>query len=270
MKYARSIHPPFLFLTYTQQIVRGDWQVSDIARNAFDLEGKVIGTIGAGRIGYRVLQRLVAFDPKELLYFDYAPLPDHAAEAVKVRRVDKLEDLLAQCDVITVNCPLHEGTRGLINKEMLKHVKKGAWIVNTARGAICDRIAIKEALESGHISGYAGDVWDVQPAPRNHPWRTTTNVLGGGNGMTPHYSGTTLDAQARYAAGVKDILSRFFAGQEQQPQNVIVEKGGYATKACESIRSPTMLSLNQPVCRRCPQVDTIFPHATLAHCTIIN
>ena len=56
-------------------IERGDWQVSDIARNAFDLEGKVVGTIGAGRIGYRVLQRLVPFDCKELLYYDYAPLP---------------------------------------------------------------------------------------------------------------------------------------------------------------------------------------------------
>lgn len=72
---------------------------------------------------------------------------------MKVRRVDKLEDLLAQCDVITVNCPLHEGTRGLINKENLKHLKKGAWIVNTARGAICDRAAIKEALESGRLNG---------------------------------------------------------------------------------------------------------------------
>lgn len=59
-----------------QMIERGDWQVSDIARNAFDLEGKVVGTIGAGRIGYRVLQRLVPFNCKELLYYDYAPLPE--------------------------------------------------------------------------------------------------------------------------------------------------------------------------------------------------
>jgi formate dehydrogenase len=57
-------------------IERGDWMVSDIARNAFDLEGKVVGTIGAGRIGYRVLQRLIPFDCKELLYYDYAPLPE--------------------------------------------------------------------------------------------------------------------------------------------------------------------------------------------------
>jgi formate dehydrogenase len=59
-----------------QMIERGDWQVSDIARDAYDLENKVVGTIGAGRIGYRVLQRLVPFDCKELLYYDYAPLPE--------------------------------------------------------------------------------------------------------------------------------------------------------------------------------------------------
>ena len=66
---------PTDILSSNQMIERGDWQVSDIARNAFDLEGKVVGTIGAGRIGYRVLQRLKPFDCKELLYFDYAPLP---------------------------------------------------------------------------------------------------------------------------------------------------------------------------------------------------
>lgn len=94
-------------------IERGDWQVSDVARNAFDLEGKVVGTIGAGRIGYRVLQRLVPFDCKELLYYDYAPLPSGvysfiawpseiltyfvaAAQAVNVRRVDDLKDFVSQ------------------------------------------------------------------------------------------------------------------------------------------------------------------------------
>ncbi|KAF8514238.1 NAD-dependent formate dehydrogenase [Hysterangium stoloniferum] len=219
------------FVPAHEQIERGDWKVSDVARNAFDLEDKVIGTIGAGRIGYRVLQRLKPFDAKELLYFDYTPLPSEAEKAVGARRVEKLEDMLAQCDVITVNCPLHEGTRGLINKETLKHVKKGAWIVNTARGAICDRIAIKEALESGHINGYSGDVWDVQPAPKDHPWRTIKNPLGGGNGMVAHYSGTTLDAQYRYATGAKKILENWLAGKPQDPQNLIVIDGDYATKA---------------------------------------
>jgi formate dehydrogenase len=57
---------------------------------------------------------------------------------------------------VTVNCPLHEGTRGLVNAELLKHFKKGAWLVNTARGAICDKDAVAAALESGQLSGYSG------------------------------------------------------------------------------------------------------------------
>jgi len=219
------------FVPAHEMIERGDWVVADIARNAFDLEGKVIGTLGCGRIGYRVLQRLVAFDPKELVYYDYAALPAEAEKAINARRVEDLHEFLGQCDVITINTPLHEGTRGLVNTELLKHVKKGAWIVNTARGAIADRIAIKEALASGQINGYAGDVWDVQPAPKDHPWRTMKNPLGGGNGMTPHYSGTTLDAQRRYAEGTKDILDRWFKGEAQTPANLIVENGEYATKA---------------------------------------
>ena len=77
-------------------IERGDWQVSDVARLAFDLEGKVVGTIGAGRIGYRVLQRLLPFDCKELLYYDYAPLPEAAAKAVGARRVEDLKDFVSQ------------------------------------------------------------------------------------------------------------------------------------------------------------------------------
>jgi formate dehydrogenase len=216
-------------------IERGDWQVSEIARNAFDLEGKVVGTIGAGRIGYRVLQRLVPFDCAELLYYDYAPLPLAAAKAVNARRVEDLKEFVSQCDVVTVNCPLHEGTRGLVNAELLKHFKKGAWLVNTARGAICDKDAVAEALKSGQLNGYAGDVWNVQPAPKDHVWRTVKNPIGGGNGMVPHYSGTTLDAQQRYADGTRKILQNYIEGKEQEAQNIIIGLGKYETKACECL-----------------------------------
>lgn len=206
-------------------IERGDWQVSQIARNAFDLEGKVVGTIGAGRIGYRVLQRLVPFNCKELLYYDYAGLSPEAEKAVGARRVESLQEFVSKCDVVTVNCPLHEGTRGLVNKALLEHFKPGAWIVNTARGAICDKDAIAEAVKSGRINGYAGDVWNVQPAPKDHPWRTMKNPIGGGNGMVPHYSGTTLDAQQRYANGVHEILDNYFNDKPQTAANIIVGKG---------------------------------------------
>ncbi|KAG8213620.1 hypothetical protein J3R82DRAFT_10305 [Butyriboletus roseoflavus] len=219
------------FIPAHEMIERGDWQVSDVARNAFDLEGKVVGTIGAGRIGYRVLQRLRPFDCKELLYYDYAPLPEAAAKAVGARRIEDLKEFVSKCDVITVNCPLHEGTRGLVNTELLKYFKKGAWLVNTARGAICDKDAVAAAIKSGQLNGYSGDVWDVQPAPRDHVWRTVKNPLGGGNGMVPHYSGTTLDAQARYAGGTRSIIENYLTGKSQDPGNIIIGVGKYETKA---------------------------------------
>ncbi len=87
-------------------------------------------------------------------------------------------------------------------------MKRGTYLVNTARGKLCDRDAIVRALESGQLAGYAGDVWYPQPAPKDHPWRTMPH-----DGMTPHTSGTSLSAQARYAAGTREILECFFAGQ---------------------------------------------------------
>lgn len=214
-----------------EQIMSGGWEVAPIARAAFDLEGKVVGTVGAGRIGYRVLQRLMPFDCKELLYFDYAPIPEEFASKIKCRRVESLEEMVAQCDVVTINCPLHEKTKGLFNKELISKMKKGSWLVNTARGAICDTDAVAEALKSGHLLGYGGDVWPQQPAPKDMPWREMRNPLGGGNAMVAHYSGTVLDSQIRYANGTKEILRRFFEGEEQEQANVIVINGEYASKA---------------------------------------
>ncbi|KAI5452951.1 formate dehydrogenase (NAD+) [Naganishia albida] len=214
-----------------EQVMNGGWDVAPVARHSFDLENKVVGTVGAGRIGYRVLQRLMPFDCKELLYFDYAPLPEKAAAAIKVRRVESLEDMLSQCDIVTINCPLHEKTKGLFNKEMLSRMKPGAWLVNTARGAICDAQAVADALNSGHLSGYAGDVWFPQPAPADHPWRKMRHPLGGGNGMVPHMSGTKIDAQIRYSEGTKKILENYLTGQPQDPANLIVDKGDYVSRA---------------------------------------
>ncbi|WVQ85418.1 hypothetical protein IAT38_007583 [Cryptococcus sp. DSM 104549] len=219
------------FVPAHEQILADDWNVAQIARDAYDLEGKVVGTVGCGRIGYRVLQRLMGFNCKELLWFDYTDLPADAKKAINARRVESLEEMIAQCDVVTINCPLHEKTKGLFNQALISKMKPGAWLVNTARGAICDRAAVKDALASGQLKGYAGDVWDVQPAPKDHPWRHATNPHGGGNGMVPHYSGTTLDAQKRYAEGTKEIIRRYFAGEEQDLGNLIVVDGDYASKA---------------------------------------
>ena len=110
-------------------IAKGDWDVAGVAKNEYDLENKVVGTVAVGRIGERVLRRLKAFDCKELLYYDYQPLSPEKEAEIGCRRVDKLEDMLAQCDVVTINCPLHEKTKGLFNKELLSKMKKGTYNV---------------------------------------------------------------------------------------------------------------------------------------------
>lgn len=113
------------FVPAHEQIQAGEWDVAAAAKNEYDLEGKVVGTVGVGRIGERVLRRLKPFECKELLYFDYQPLKPEVEKEIGCRRVEKLEDMLAQCDVVTINCPLHDSTRGLFNKELLSKMKKG-------------------------------------------------------------------------------------------------------------------------------------------------
>ncbi len=109
-----------------EQIAAGDWNVAAVAKNEYDLEGKVVGTVAVGRIGERVLRRLKAFDCKELLYYDYQPLDPKLEKEIGCTRVAKLEDMLARCDVVTINCPLHAETRGLFNKELIGKMKKGS------------------------------------------------------------------------------------------------------------------------------------------------
>ncbi|OLL25661.1 Formate dehydrogenase [Neolecta irregularis DAH-3] len=214
------------FIPAHEQIVAGDWDVAAAARREYDLEGKVVATVGAGRIGTRVLRRLKPFDCKELLYFDYQPMNPEAEKEIGCRRINDLEEMLSLADVVTINCPLHEKTKGLFNKQLISKMKKGAYLVNTARGAICVKEDIAEAMNRGHLSGYGGDVWYPQPAPKDHPWRTMPF-----NAMTPHVSGTSIDAQKRYAEGTKRIIDRYFKGVEQDDADVIVTGGQYSSAA---------------------------------------
>jgi len=205
--------------------VDGEWMISDIANKAYDLEGKHVGTVAAGRIGYRVLQRLKPFDC-HLHYYDTFRLSPEMEKAVNVTYHSSVESLVKACDVVTINAPLHPKTEHMFNAKLLASMKKGSYIVNTARGKIVDRDALVKAVENGHIEGYAGDVWFPQPAARDHPWRKMPR-----HALTPHYSGTTLDAQARYAAGVKEILNNYFEGKPQRNDYLICDKGQLVSRA---------------------------------------
>jgi formate dehydrogenase len=209
-------------------VVDGGWNIADCVSRSYDLEGMQVGTVAAGRIGSAVLRRLKPFDVG-LHYTDRHRLPEEVEEELGVTYHPDAESLVKVCDVVTINAPLHPETEHLFDDELIGKMKRGSYVVNTARGKICDRDAVARALESGQLAGYAGDVWFPQPAPRDHPWRTMPN-----HGMTPHVSGTSLSAQARYAAGVREILECWMEGRPIREEYLIVDRGQLAGAGAHS------------------------------------
>ncbi len=203
-------------------VVKGGWNIADCVARSYDVEGMNVGTVAAGRIGLRVLRLLKPFDMK-LHYLDRHRLPESVEKELNLTHHSSLESLTRVCDVVTLNCPLHPETEHMINAKSLASFKRGAYLINTARGKLCDTKAIAEALKSGQLAGYAGDVWFPQPAPADHPWRSMPH-----HGMTPHISGTSLSAQARYAAGTREILECYFEGRPIRNEYLIVQGGKLA------------------------------------------
>ena len=206
------------FVPAYQDIVDGGWSIGEIAVGSHDLEGKTVGIYGAGQIGQLIAHRLKPFDVK-MLYFKRSRLGTVEELSLGIRYAT-LEEMTAACDVIVIAAPLTPETEGLFDRETLFGMKQGAHIVNIARGAIVETDALVEALEEGHLGGYAGDVWYPEPAPPDHPWRRMPH-----HAMTPHVSGTTLEAQKRYAAGVRDSLMNFLQGEPIRDDYVMVSDG---------------------------------------------
>jgi formate dehydrogenase len=209
-------------------VIDGGWNIADCVARSYDLEAMDVGTVAAGRIGLAVLRRLKPFDVK-LHYTDRHRLPTAVEQELNVTYHSTVESLVRVCDVVTINAPLHAETEHLFNDSLIGKMKRGAYLVNTARGRICDRDAVVRALQSGQLAGYAGDVWYPQPAPADHPWRTMPH-----HGMTPHTSGTSLSAQARYAAGTREILECWFEGRPIREEYLIVDGGKLAGTGAHS------------------------------------
>ena len=221
------------FTTQHNIVNEGGWDIADAVKRSYDVEGMHVGTIAAGRIGYDVLRKMHPFDV-HLHYFDKHRLSTAKEQELNLTYHDSVESMIAVCDVINISCPLHPETEHLFNDEMIAKCKKGAYIINTARGKICDKDAIARGLESGQLSGYAGDVWFPQPAPNDHVWRNMPN-----HGMTPHTSGTSLSAQTRYADGVREILECTFESRPIRDEYLIVKDGDLAGVGAHSYTKGT-------------------------------
>jgi formate dehydrogenase len=209
-------------------VIDGGWNIADCVARSYDLEGMQVGTVGAGRIGSAVLRRLHPFEVG-LHYTDRHRLPEETERRLGLTYHPDAGSLVRVCDVVTINAPLHPETEHMFDEALIATMKRGAYLVNTARGKICDEYAVARALESGQLAGYAGDVWFPQPAPRDHPWRTMPH-----HGMTPHISGSSLSAQARYAAGTREILECWLEDRPIREEYLIVQRGALAGAGAHS------------------------------------
>ncbi|MFP3309644.1 MAG: glyoxylate reductase [Acidilobus sp.] len=213
-----------LILAVTRRVVEADrfvrdgsWKRSGTAWHptmmlGYDLKGKVLGILGAGRIGSAVAKRALGFDMK-IIYYDSHKMPE--VEALGARYVD-LETLFRESDILTIHTPLTPETQNLVNESRLRLMKRTAFIVNTARGKIIDLDALYKALKEGWIAGAGLDVYPSEPLDPSHPITKLSNVV-----LAPHIGSATIETRARMAEVVYRNLEAFY--RRQRPPTLVNE-----------------------------------------------
>src|SRR6516162_1060943 len=179
---------------------QGKWERSKFVGS--QLAGRTLGVVGLGRVGREVARRAAGMDLKVIGYDPFLA-PDRAAQ-LGIESMPDLGSLLPRCDFLTVHTPLTAETQGLIGARELSLMKKGARIINCARGGIINEDALAEALRSGHIAGAALDVFVQEPPPGDHPLLKLPNVV-----VTPHLGASTIEAQESVALEAAQLLIDF-------------------------------------------------------------
>jgi D-3-phosphoglycerate dehydrogenase / 2-oxoglutarate reductase len=177
----------------------GEWK-----RNQYigsELSGKILGIIGLGRIGSELAKRARVFGMTVRVYDPF--LTKERAEILGVQ-LSAFEEVLTECDIISVHTPLTKETRGLLNENTLALTKRGVYLLNCARGGIIDEIALAHFIEKGHVAGAALDVFEVEP-PGEHPLLKLDSVI-----VTPHLGASTKEAQLNVATQVAREIRTFF------------------------------------------------------------
>jgi phosphoglycerate dehydrogenase-like enzyme len=193
----------------------GSWEMWPARHGVFrELQGQTLGVVGLGRIGMRVAQvaRFLGMRCVAATRTIPAKLPSYMD---KVVGIDRLRDVLGESDFVLVSIPLRAETRGLIGERELAAMKRTAYVINPARGAVIDEEALFEALRDGRIAGAALDTWwqypqgqDDSPRPSRYPFWELENVL-----MTPHQSGATNGTSRRRGRIVAGNIDRLYRGE---------------------------------------------------------
>lgn len=174
----------------------GNWERA--AFKGVELRGKILGLIGAGRIGGEVAIRCQSFGMSVIVYDPY--LTQQRADELNFELV-RLDDVLDQADFISIHVPLTNETRGIVGEEALERMKTSAFVVNASRGGVVDEPALAAALHAGKIAGAALDVYDSEPLPMDSPLRDAPNLV-----LTPHLGASTAEAQVGVATEVAEKI----------------------------------------------------------------
>jgi D-3-phosphoglycerate dehydrogenase / 2-oxoglutarate reductase len=164
-----------------------------------ELHGKTIGIFGMGRIGTEIARRVISFGMRAIAYDPY--LSPSRARSLQVELFEDLDQVLAQSDFVTMHMPLTAETKHLINAERIAKMKRGARIVNCARGGLVEEKALFDALQSGQIAAAALDVYETEPPPADFPLRTLSNVV-----FTPHLGASTAEAQESVGIEIAEAI----------------------------------------------------------------
>jgi D-3-phosphoglycerate dehydrogenase len=228
------------------KLARGEWDKKSFT--GIEIDGKILGIIGLGKIGKHVAQVLQAAGA-EAIAFDPFLSPEVAKE-LRIESVS-LEQLLARADLVTVHTPLTEQTRNLINAERLKLMKKSARIVNVARGGIIDEAALAAALKAGTISGAAIDVFAEEPLPAGNPLQELVKAGAQNLILTPHLGASTEEAQVKVSVDIANQFNAYFAtGKIINAVNVQLRVDpaidGYLA-AAEALGAAVVQTLDEPL-----------------------
>lgn len=182
----------------------GRWEKAEFLGR--ELAGMRLGLVGAGAIARSVIHIVQGMGLKVAVYDPYAPTS--TIEALGATPVARLEDLLAQSDIVSLHCPLTEDNAHLINAQALALMPAGSYIINTSRGGLIDEAALLQALESGQIAGAGLDTFEQEPPAERNPLASSNRVI-----LTPHVAGVTEEAGTRVGVLAVSGIVDFLAGK---------------------------------------------------------
>ena len=185
------------------------WKQWEVAKQMIQLKGKTLGIIGFGSLGKAIAKKAKAFNMKVIATRRLQKKVENKKIVDELIPVSNLSHLLKNSDFVVIACPLTPLTKSMISKKELSQMKSSAFIINIARGAIINEVALIEALKSKTIAGAALDVFDIEPLPKESPLFTLDNVF-----LSPHISGNFLEYQHEVVVQFSDNLNRYLSGKD--------------------------------------------------------